>query len=347
MSSGKDLLFLTKHLGTMLKSGISIGEVLEILAEQAQSPALKKIVLDVGVGINSGKMLSEAMSRHPKTFSKFFVSMIKVGETSGSLEESLGYLSTQLEKDYAFKQKVTAASLYPIIVLCMAFGVVTQTVVFTLPKLSALFKSFDSELPFATRVVLAISDWSRDYGVVSVIGFIVFIVALKFITLFEPFKFWWESFLFKLPVIGDFIKSSELTIISRNMGIMLKNGIPISEALSIQQASSKNSVYQKYLMTLLREVNNGQSMDQVFRDGNFENIPIIAKRMIAVGEKSGKLDESFLYIGDFFEAEVDSTSKNLTAVLEPALLIVIGLLVGFLALAIISPVYEFTAKIRR
>lgn len=205
----------------------------------------------------------------------------------------------------------------------------------------------DIELPLTTRILMFIAETTKVYGIFIVIGFIGLIVIFKFLISLSSVKPLWHKFILSLPFFGKFLQHVQLSTFFRNLGIMLNSGLPITSALETQKNSTTNFVYRNYLNEICKDVNQGKSIYQSVVSRKMQYFPMLATKMIDVGEKSGKLNESLLYLGDYFEDEVSVASKDFATVLEPVILIIVGLIVAYLALAIISPIYQFTGSIKK
>lgn len=340
-------LIFTKHLAVMIKAGMPLAEALFALQRQTQNYAFKKLLLNIVTDFTNGQTLTKTLSKHPNVFDPTYLNMIHVGEQSGTLEENLGYLADLLQKRYEFQKKIQSAMLYPILVLTVALIAGGGISLFVLPNLVDLFKSLDVNLPLTTRILLFVSNSLKVYGVFIVGGiFFSFLLCRLLITL-PTIKPLWHRILLSLPILGQFLQNIELASICRNMGVMLKSGLSITKTITGQHEATENLVYKAYLYQLLLSVEKGQPISAELVSGKYKYIPPIVASMLAVGEKTGKLDESLIYLGDFFEDDVENTAKNLSNILEPILLIVIGLFVAFMALAIISPIYQITTGIKR
>ena len=342
-----DTLALTKHVSLMLKSGIPLPESILILEKQTSHPAFRKLLLKIHQEIANGQPLHKALSQFPHVFNAFYVSLIKVAEESGSLEKNLDYLSLHLKKQHEFTGKVRGALLYPSIVLGVALIVGIGLSVFVLPKLIDLFASLDVELPLSTKILLLFAKVMRDYGIFLLGGLVLLFVLIRWAITTRVVKPHWHSILLSLPVLGVFMQNIQLASMFRNIGTMLGVGVHISTALDAQFETTTNCVYKDYLEKIKSGVEKGKSIEEVLSKTNKKFMPLIAVRMIGVGEKTGKLDETLTYLGDYFEDEVDDTSKNLSTIIEPVILIVVGLIVGFIAISIIGPIYQFTGSIKR
>ncbi|HEB13900.1 MAG TPA: type II secretion system F family protein [candidate division WWE3 bacterium] len=339
-------LFFTKNLAIMLKSGIPIAEVIETLTEQAKSGAFKKILSQVTEDVSRGRSLEKALSKHSNVFDQFYFSLVRIGEESGTLEESLFYLVEQMEKEHDLRQKVQSAMLYPAIVLMATAGIGLALSFFILPQIIGLFESLDIDLPITTVILITVAKLLRDWGFIIVPALIGFTVLLIFVIRTRLVKPHWHALTLKLPVFGSLLQNISLATLSRNLGIMLKSGLTITSALETASEVERNLVYRKDLIKISEEVRRGKSIEAAIVGGKFKEFPLFMVRMIGVGERSGNLEENLAYLGEYFESEVDTTTKNLATVLEPMLLIFIGGVVAFVALSIISPIYQITGSIR-
>lgn len=342
-----DKLLFTKHLGMMIKSGIPIGEAIATIQQQTKNPAFQKLLGSVLADVSNGKPLEKALSKHPKIFDPFYVNLIRIGEESGNLEKNLEYLAEQLKKTYEFNKKVQGALLYPMIILLVTFIAGGAISFFVLPKLVELFSSLDVNLPLSTKILLFIANTMKNYGYIIFGGITAFFILFRMALTQPKIRLGWQRTLLSLPAIGGFLQDVELASMCRNMGIMLKSGLPITTALAAQYTATTNLVFKQYLKVIVDEVDRGKPIAARLESKPFRYMPPLVAKMLGVGEKTGKLDESFMYLADFFSDEVDDYSKNLSTILEPVILIVIGLVVAFVAMAIISPIYQLTSGIHR
>ena len=330
----------------MLKSGIPISSIIETLAEQAKSGAFKKVLNQVKADVSRGRSLEKSLSQYPKVFDGFYLSLIKIGEESGTLEESLVYLVEQMEKDKELRQKVQGAMLYPSIVLA-ATGVIGLVLAFfILPQIIGLFESLNVELPFTTKVLIFVAKILRDWGLIIIPGAVAAFVAFTAFLQAKPIKPIWHRIVLRLPVFGRLLQNISLSTLCRNLGIMLRSGLTITSALETSAQVERNLTYRRDLIKVSEEVRRGKSISDVLTEEKFEEFPLFAVKMIGVGEKSGNLEDNLGYLGDYFEDEVDTLTKNLATSLEPILLLLIGGVVAFVALSIISPIYQVTGSIR-
>lgn len=341
-----DKLLFTKHLSIMMKSGVPITEALLVLKDQPKGKGFKRVVEDILKNVESGKTLHDSMRKHTDVFDELYLNMIKTGEESGALETILFDLSSHLGKQHVLRQKIKNAMMYPTIILTATTALALGIGLFILPKILGFFEDLDVELPLQTRILLATINFLKDYGIIVFPGTLILIIVLYFVLHSKPIIASWDRFFLHLPIIGSFSRNINLSYFCHNLGVMLKNGLPISEGIAISSESLGNKAYGSFLKETEKHILKGKALSEKLLEDQLL-FPSIVAKMIEVGEKSGTLEENLVYLGDFFESEADETSKNLSTILEPILLLVIGLAVGFIALSIISPIYQLTGGIQK
>ena len=345
MISHLDKLLFAKHLSVMIKAGLPLREGVVTIQEQTKSRSFKKILEDVIKHLDNGETLADSLSRHGKKFSDLFVNMIRMGEESGNLENNLEYLAEQMEKSFTLRRKVIAALIYPAIILVAAIGLGTALSVFILPKLVPLFRSLKVDLPASTRFLLWFTELIQNYGLYVLGGIIAVIIFLALISRLKPVNLVNHTVLLKIPVAGSISRNYNLALLSRTLGVLIKSGIPIVEALDITSSTLSNLVYSNQVKEVSLRVQKGKQMSSYLKIKK-NLFPPTFSRMIEVGEKTGNLESSLAYLADFYEREVDNTTQKLSTVLEPFILIIIGLIVAFLAISIITPIYQLTRGLR-
>jgi len=328
----------------MIRAGVPMADALTTVADQA-SPDLAKILVKVRADVENGTSLGDSFGKFPKVFDRFFISLVKAGEMSGTLEENLGFLAVQMGKNFALKRKVQGALIYPLLVLSATFVMGIGISWFVLPKLIDLFSSFEVELPWSTRLLMWFAYFMKDYGVIAVPGLVVFVFLLILLLRVKIIRRRWDEFILKIPFVGKVITYGQMGEFCRNMGTLLKSGIPVTDAFSVAINTLTNMKFIDDLKEVREDVREGKSMASSMGKKKYFEFGKLAVRMIGVGEKSGNLDEMLTYISVFFDEEIDNVSKNLTTLLEPVLLLVIGLVVGFVAMAIISPIYTMVGSV--
>lgn len=336
-----DRFLFVKHLSLMIKTGLPLREAITEIKEQSGSKKFKRILENVINHLDNGESLGNSLSNHPAVFDELFVNLIKAGEASGTLEENLKHLTSQMEKSHDLKKKIKGALLYPALILTSTFTLVGILAIFIIPKLIPLFESFDIELPLPTRILLWAIKGTQNYGLIIFILIIALVSFLIFIARFQTVKKINHRIILKLPVIGKLNRNVNLAYFSRTLGTLIRSGIPIIEALNITADTLSNVVYQDQVKKAILKIQHGEEIATYLRTKP-KLFPPVFSRMINIGEKTGKLDESLLYLAKFYEKEVGDMARNLSTVLEPILLIFIGLIIGFIAVSIIMPIYKIT-----
>ncbi|OGE29289.1 hypothetical protein A2867_05410 [Candidatus Daviesbacteria bacterium RIFCSPHIGHO2_01_FULL_40_11] len=342
-----DILFFTKHLSVMLKSGIPLAESITTLKDQTKNITFKEILGKIQADVENGQTLESSLAKQKSVFSSLYISLIGIGEKSGSLEVTLEYLAQQLKKSYDFNKKIQGAILYPKLILAATVIMGMFMSLFVLPKLVDLFNSLEVELPLSTKILLYIANLMKGYGTIIVAAFFGSAVLVSFLLRTSFIKPKWHKMLVSLPLIGSLNQNIEMASFCRNMGVMLKSGLTITDSLRTQFNATDNLIYKSYFGNLLKTMEKGKKLSTELSSNKYPFIPTIVPKMIGVGEDTGKLEDVFIYMGDFFEDDVDDTTRNLSNVLEPVLLLVIGVAVALVSLAIISPIYQLTGGIRR
>lgn len=338
-----DKALFTKHMAVMLKAGLTINDALDVAVEESAG-RFTNILIDVKEKVLAGSTLADALSKYEKVFSNLYINIIRVGEKSGTLVQSLEQLAIQLEKENELRGKISQAMLYPIIVLVAVVLIGGGISIFVLPKLTSLFQVFQGELPLATQILLYIVNILTKYGIYIFPGIVVLILFLAWLARTRLVKPIWHALLLKMPIVSPIIKNLSLAQFNRNFGTLLKSGLPITESLNIVANSMQNEVYKRKIKYIAQEIQSGKNISAVISkmDKIFSKV---TSKMISVGEKSGTLDTVLIFLARFYESEVDKASKNLSTTLEPILLVIIGLIVGFVVIAIITPIYQLTSTI--
>ncbi len=332
----------TKHLAIMLKVGISLGEALSTLLMQSKGK-MHDVLADIHKNVETGMRFADALARHKTVFNQFYIGLVRAGEESGNLAEDLEQLANRYSKDYELKQKVEGALLYPGVVLGLTIALMMAISIFVLPKLTLLFKSLRYGLPWYTRAMISISQFLSQYGIEAALGFVALIIIIVWV-LRRPFAAPFRDNLFlHLPAVGGIVKTVNLARFSLILGSLLRSGLPIKEAVTITENVLGNVMYRKVLQKALSRVNAGEPLSSVLEESNL--FPPFATRILTVGEETGKLTDMLMYLSEFYEHELDSTLKNLSTILEPVLLIAIGMIVLGLALSIVTPIYDFIGSV--
>lgn len=333
-----------KNMAVMIKSGLTVSEALEITSD-SMSGNFKKVIDRIKTSVMAGNTLSESLSEYPKVFTPLFISSVRAGETSGSLEENLEYAAEQMRKEKELSAKIKGAMLYPIIVLVATFILGLAISFFVLPQITPLFQGLNVKLPITTRALIWFSNFIKNNslsflgGVISSFLVLSYIVKQKFS---HPVTHW---LFITIPVIKPLVRNANIARFCRTLGTLLKSGLTISEATLVTQASLNNYYFKKAIGDISLHLSSGTTLSENLT--RYDKLfPKLVVRMILVGEKSGRLEESLYYLASFYEEEVDNSAKTISTAIEPILLIGIGLIVGFLALSIITPIYSITGNIK-
>ncbi len=339
-----DKVMIAKHLSVMIKAGMGIDMSLETIISHAKPNVAKKLN-NILEHIREGMSLSDALKRYPRDFDNLFVSMIAVGESGGTLAENLNILSNQQRKTYELNSKLKSASIYPILILTAitTLGIVVSY--FVLPKIVKFFTQLKIELPLSTKILLGTADFLTNNWYLIIISFIIFLVSIRVMLRFSETRLFLHKIILKMPIISKMSRDINLILFTRTLASLLKSGLVIDNALQITAKTVTNYLYKKEIASLYHSVLKGQGLADSLHDE--KRFPTLVVKMIRVGEKSGNLSEVLDYLADFYEEEMDNITKNLSTILEPALLIIIGLGVGFVALSIINPIYELTSAVGR
>ena len=339
----RDKLVLTKNLAVMFKSGLTIDDSLVIMSEQSTNVHLSKILLKIDQDIRAGKSLAEGMAAHPKVFPSLYTNIVHAAEQGGTLEESLNHLAIQMEKNYELRTKVRNALFYPILVISATTIVGVSLSVFVLPKVTRLFVTFDAELPLTTKILIAFSQLVTTQTIPLVIGVFAAIVAIIMFTRLAFFRPVWHRLVLKIPVAGRIVHYFNIALFCRTLYTLSGSGVPINQALTVTAGTLKNLRYRKALEKIAETQKTGEALGTLLRL-EAELFPPIVNRMVSVGEESGNLEQILDFLAKFYEDEIDNITKNLSNVLEPLLLIIIGVAVGIVALGIITPIYQITGS---
>lgn len=338
-------MMFTRNLALVVKAGMSLPQGLDALSKESDSPLLKIILGEIKIDINQGKEFSQALSKHANIFDPFYISMVKTGETSGSLEEVLNNLATHMEKDRALRSKVISALIYPAMIMVVMFLVLFAMMVFVVPRLTQVFASFNAKLPITTRLLIGTSNFMVDHTVALLVGIAVGIIGLwYFFRRTHKGKVVLDWLILHMPVFKTLAKKINTARIARTMQTLIKSGIPILSALNITRDVIQNFYYQEMLLAAHRGVEKGKPLNEILKEYP-KLYPPLATQLITVGEQTGALDLVLTDLAEFYEQEVDNITKNLSSIIEPALMVLIGSAVGFLAISMLQPIYSLTSSI--
>lgn len=337
-------LFFVRHLAVMLKAGISLSAALKTLAKQTKNKYFVKILTDVSSKVEKGVNFTESLKPYQKVFGELFINMIEAGEISGKLEEVLGRLYIQLKKQHELKSKVKGALTYPTVIVVAMLGIGTFMMIVVVPKITDMFKEFDTELPLPTKIIIAVSDAVVNHGILVAIGLVLFIAVFVRILRTYKGKYYFQALILKMPVISPIIKKINLAGFARTISSLLKTDILIIKTFQITANVLGNLHYREALVDMSEKIKKGSTIyDTVSLYP--ELFPPVVTQMISVGEETGELDSILEELALFYESEVDQTMSNLPSIIEPILILVLGVGIGGMAVAIIMPMYAITESI--
>jgi type IV pilus assembly protein PilC len=343
--SAKTVTQFTRQLSTLQDAGLPILRSLKVL-EQQQKPGLLKTILEqVGADVEAGSTLSEGMSRHPKAFDRLYVNMVQAGETGGVLDVILQRLAEFMEKAQKLKRRVIGAMIYPIVVIMFSALIVTGIMIFVVPKFRDIFSDFKTSLPKPTEILLALSDWiAVDYGwVVMILGPFIIMGTFKLIAKTKPGRAALDRIVLKLPVFGQILSKTAVARFTRTLGTLLSAGVPILDAITITKDTCGNSVFEKALQKVHDAIREGESFAAPLRQAKV--CDSIVTNMIDVGEETGDLDKMLMKIADNYDEEVDVLIGSLVSLLEPIMVVSLGLIVGSIVISLFLPLVKLIQSV--
>ena len=342
--SVKDKIFFVQQVGIMVQTGISLGIALKTLAEQTVNKKFKAILADLQATVERGNLLSEGLEEHKIVFGELFVNMVRAGESSGKLEEVFKQLFVQMKKDHDIISKVKSAMIYPAVVVTAMVGVAIMVIIYVVPNLTAIFKEMGGTLPLATRVLIAISEFTLAYGIFILIAVVVAIILLRKLILTPKSRFIVHTMILKTPIAGNIIKKINLARFCRTLSSLLKTDIAIVKSFEITSNILGNELYKRALLEGKEKIKKGKNVHDSL-EAYSTLFPPVIMQMIAVGEETGAIDTILEQSAVFFEDEVDQIMKNLPAIIEPVLMLILGVGVGAMAVAIIMPMYLLAEQV--
>lgn len=340
--SSKDKALLARQLATMLSSGLDVAQAFKILASQTTKRLLKTTYIAVIMDLEQGNSLSFALARHKLVFDPVFVAIVRSGESSGKLDKVLDQLALRLEQSEDFNAKIKSALYYPVFVVATMFLIVILMMIYVIPQLKEVFADNDFSLPWTTQLILSISTFTVNYWWLEIIVLLILVMALMIFLRTKEGGSVWDNLKIKIPLINDMYELLYMSRFCRTMSMMLSSGIPIMEAIAITADVIQNRVYTRSLQAVAMQVERGIPMSvPLQKDKNF---PQIVSQMVMVGEQTGKMSITLSKLAEYYEKETENKVKGLSALIEPVLIVLMGIGVGFLAFSIIWPIYSFAQK---
>ncbi len=342
--SEKDIALFTRQLATMMKSGVPLLQTFDIVGRGHDNPAVGKLLLDIKSDVETGSSLSQAFRKFPLYFDPLYCNLVAAGEQAGILETLLDRLATYKEKMLAIKSKIKSAMFYPIAVIIVAFVITAVIMIFVIPAFKEVFKSFGADLPTPTLMVIAISDYFVEYWYL-IFGSIIGGVAAFFYTWkrSEKMQFFLDRLFLRLPIFGPIIRKSVIARWTRTLATMFAAGVPLVESLESVGGAAGNYVYKEGTRQIQGEVSTGTSLTSAMQNTNL--FPNMVNQMVAIGEESGSLDAMLGKVADFFEAEVDDAVEALSSLMEPIIMVVLGVLIGGMVIAMYLPIFKLGAVV--
>ena len=342
--STQDQIIFAKRLGMILRSGMPIMEGLYMLHDQVQSRSSTFIYKSLILDVSRGLPLSSGLKKFRGIFGEFCINIVRVGETSGTLHENLNYLAEELKKKQTLKRKVVGALMYPAIIVVATIGIAVMLTVYIFPKILPIFQSVKATLPVTTRMLIVISAFLGEYGLWLLLSITAALIGIALVRRLPLVRLFLDTALLHLPLLGRLATYYNLANISRTMSLLLKSDVRIVEAIELVAASTKNHAYRKELELAKVRIIKGQNISTQFKERQLL-FPGLFSQMVSVGESTGNLSASFMYCANMYEEEIDELTRNLTSLIEPILMIVMGVIVGFVAISIITPIYSITQSL--
>jgi type II secretory pathway component PulF len=341
-----EMLIFFDHLEKMMNAGLTLSDTLIALIDDAQSPNFKKIIGDLKYEVETGNSLAKGMAKYDNVFSPLAIKMIEIGETSGELPQNAALIRDQIEKTYTLRKKIKGAMLYPSIIASVMLIVGTGLIIFVFPQLGAMFKQAKETLPLPTQIMLFISYLLTHFGFEVVIAFIIFVFLIRRLLKLKKVRLGWNILSTKLPVLGDLVKKTNVTYFTRTLGSLVKSGIQINQAIVITKDTLANEAYKRIILELPGNIEKGGNISDTLEKYP-KLFPTISVRMIAVGDKTGNTAEMLLEVAEFYQTQIDDTLANLSTIIEPIMLLVMGGGVLLIALSVIAPIYQMTGSINK
>lgn len=334
----RDRLMFTRQLSTMIAAGVSIPKALSIIASQTQTEFVKNVYSKLIDEIEKGQTFSSALGRFPTFFSPVMISVVRAGEQTGNLEQVLAQLAKQFERDYSLSAKVRNAMIYPVVVLCIMLVIATGMMIFIIPKFKEIFKASNVELPIATKILISISDSMVNFWYFYLVGIIALLLALRSFLISDYGRYYFDSFKLKVPIAKSIFKGIYMAHLSQTLAMMNRSGVPILETIRVISSVISNQVYSEALVDAAAQVERGMPLSAPLAKNSY--FPILVAQMVAVGEQTGHLENVMDNLGNYYEEETDQKIKGLASLIEPLIMVVLGVGVAFIVISVLTPIYK-------
>lgn len=331
-----------RHLSIVVKAGLPLIEGLKIIQSQTKSKTLNEILRGLIMDVDKGQSLADGLEAHKHIFGDFFINIIRVGETSGTLSQNLLYLADELKKAKELRSKIKSAMVYPMVILFATVAITAFLTFVVFPKIIPVFTGLNVELPATTQFLISVLEFSKANGIWVLIGAVVFVMIFRFSLRMNAFRYIVHRSIFMIPVIGDLSVNINMTNFARILGLLLRSGIRIVEAVTITGSTFKNMVYKRNLINATEQIRKGEQLAE-YLESKERFFPLLLSGMIRIGENTGNLEDNLFYLAEYYTEEVDNKIRSLTTLLEPVMLLFMGLLVGFVAISIILPIYSISS----
>ncbi len=338
-----ELAIFTRQFATMINAGLPLVQCLEILSQQQENVAFKAVITTVMHDVEAGSTLAEALRKHPKIFDKLFTNMVEAGEAGGVLDDILLRLATYIEKAEALRRKVKSAMTYPMVVLFVALGATTFMLLFIIPTFAKIFLEFGGELPLPTKIVLGMSGFLRSSWYMIIAGLIGAVMAYRRYYATEGGRRRIDRIKLNIPILGDVLRKGAIARFTRTLGTLISSGVPILDGLEITAQTSGNMVIEEAIMATRGSIREGETIAAPLK--NSDVFPPMVVQMIGVGEETGALDEMLNKIATFYDDEVNTAVDTLTSVIEPVMIVVMGLIVGGMVVAMYMPMFKLVSVV--
>ncbi|MBI3001002.1 MAG: type II secretion system F family protein [Deltaproteobacteria bacterium] len=333
-----DVMHFTRQFATMIDAGLPIVQGLEILSQQSENKAFRNIIRVIKQDVEGGFTLADALKKHPKAFDDLYVNMVAAGEVGGVLNTILNRIAMFIEKSAKLKSKVKGAMIYPCTIVVVAVGVVTILLLYVIPVFAELYGGMGKALPAPTQITINMSNWFRAYFVYMAIGVGILIAALRYYYKTSQGRMVIDGIMLKMPIIGDLLRKVAVARFSQNMSILLSSGVPILDGLAITAKTAGNKVVEQAIMDARVSISQGKTVAEPLTESKI--FPPMVCQMVAIGENTGALDAMLKKVADFYEEEVDNSVANLTSLMEPLIMVVLGVILGGLVISMYLPIFQ-------
>ena len=333
-----DVMLFTRQFATMIDAGLPIVQGLEILSQQSENKAFRNIIRTIKQDVEGGFTLADALKKHPKAFDDLYVNMVAAGEVGGVLNTILNRIAMFIEKADKLKKKVKGAMIYPCTIIVVAVAVVTVLLLYVIPVFAELYGGMGKALPAPTQITINMSNWFRAYFIYMAIGVGILIAAIRFYHKTPQGKTTIDGIMLKMPIIGDLLRKVAVARFSQNMSILLSSGVPILDGLAITAKTAGNKVVEKAIMDARVSISQGKTVAEPLTESKI--FPPMVCQMVAIGENTGALDAMLKKVADFYEEEVDNSVANLTSLMEPLIMVILGVILGGLVISMYLPIFQ-------